>query len=128
MNHFLWNLYTRLRNGQIANKIKILQPRNKLCEQVLNLLWQEGYILGYKISDTNFKMFEIFLKYHEDTPAIKQIKVISKPSKRVYLKSKDLWKINDELQLMIVSTTQGILTGKECKKLNLGGEVFCIIK
>jgi small subunit ribosomal protein S8 len=128
MNHFLWNLYTRLRNGQIANKIKILQPRNKLCEQVLNLLWKEGYILGYRISETNFRMFEIFLKYHEDVPAIKQIKVISKPSKRVYLKSKDLWKINDELQLMVVSTTRGILTGKECKKFNLGGEVFCIIK
>nr|YP_009163720.1 ribosomal protein S8 [Triparma laevis]BAS19174.1 ribosomal protein S8 [Triparma laevis] len=128
MNHFLWNLYTRLRNGQIAKKIQISQPRNKLCEKVLNLLWREGYILNYGVSENNPSMFEVFLKYHEDVPAIKQIKVVSKPSRRIYLKSRDLWKINDELQLIIVSTTRGILTGKECKKFNLGGEVFCIIK
>jgi|SouAtlMetagenome_1021521.scaffolds.fasta_scaffold12747_3 small subunit ribosomal protein S8 len=127
MNHLLWNLYTRIKNGQLAKKIKILQPKTKLCEKFLNILWKEGYITSFNVSKEKPEMFEIILKYNRGEPAIKNIVAISKPSKRIYVKVKDLWKLSTGLHMLIISTTSGLITDQECKKLHLGGELFCII-
>ena len=127
MNHLLWNLYTRIKNGQAAKKTKIYQPRTKLCEKFLNLLWKEGYITNYRVSTKNPRLFEIILKYDKGEPAIKNITAVSKPSKKVYVKVKDLWKLSTGLHMLIISTTNGLLTDRDCKKLHLGGELFCII-
>jgi small subunit ribosomal protein S8 len=106
----------------------VLHPKSKLCSKILNILWEEGYILGYRVSPFNPTMFEIFLKYYKEKPVINKIKAVSKPSLRLYLPLEELWKFNKGLGLVILSTSKGIISYKNGKKLHVGGEVFCIIK
>jgi len=121
-------MLTRLRNGQKSGKIAILHPKTILCSKVLDILLDEGFILGYHVSSINPRMFKIYLKYFNNNPVIKQISAVTKPSKRVFISIKDLWKINNLLGVLVVSTSKGILSDKKCRKLNVGGEVFCVIK
>jgi len=125
MKHHIWNMFASIQNGQLANKAFILQNKTKLCSSVLNILWDEGYILGYKIEE---KCFKIFLRYKNNTPVISSLKSISKPGNRLYYSCKQLWKINSTKGLIIISTNKGLLTLNECKKQKLGGEPLLIIK
>ena len=90
MNHLLWDMLTRIRNGQKAGKNTILQPCTKLCCKVLDIFLDEGFILGYNITSHDSRMLQIHLKYFNNKPVIRQVKAISKPSKRVYLSTKEL--------------------------------------
>ena len=128
MNHILSDMFTRLRNGQKAKKFSILIPQSKLSSQLLDIFYTEGFISGYKISLENSKMFEIVLKYYKKKPVINKIVSISTPSKRIYMSVADLWKLNTGLNLIILSTSKGIISDKACRQLNVGGEVFCIIR
>ena len=127
MNYNILNMFIKLKNSQLVKKNYIFQRKSFFCSKILNILWDEGYILGYKNSDFDPKIFEIFLKYNENKPAIKSIKFISKPSKRIYFSSKQLFKINLNLGLFLISTNKGLLSLQECKKLNLGGEPLVFI-
>lgn len=127
MNFHIWNMFAALKNGQLVKKSSIFQKKKKFCSQLLNVLWDEGYILGYRTSNNDSTMFEIFLKYDQNLPSINSIKFISKPSKRVYLSSKQLWKFDSSIGLVIVSTNKGVFSIETCKKLNLGGEPFVLI-
>lgn len=124
MNYYLWNMYANLKNGQLSKKPFIFQKKTSICSKILNILWDEGYILGYKIYHNNPTCFIIFLKYYKFNPCINKINAISKPSRRVYLSIKDIWKIENELGLYILSTNKGILSLKNCKRLNVGGELL----
>ena len=128
MNHLLSDMFTRLRNGQKAKKFSILIPQSKLSSQLLDIFYTEGFISGYKISPENPKMFEIVLKYYKKKPVINKIVYISTPSKRIYMSVADLWKLNTGLNLIILSTSKGVISDKACRQLNVGGEVFCIIR
>lgn len=127
MNNSLWNMLANIKNGQKANKAYIIYPRKKNSALILNILWEEGFILGYAISKKNSNMFEIFLKYKQGIPVIKYLKSITKPSGRIYCSSKQLWKINSNLGLFILSTNKGILSINTCKNLNIGGELLLVI-
>ena len=111
----------------ISKKIVCFTKKKKICAELLNVLWDEGYILGYKTYNLNPNLFEIFLKYNSNLPCITSIKFISKPGKRVYLSSKQLWKIDSSICLILISTSRGVFSIKQCKKLNLGGEPFVLI-
>jgi len=124
MNHLLWDMLTRLRNGQKARKFSILHPKSKLCNQLLEVFHKEGFISGYRISSSNSNMFEIFLKYYKHKPVMNKITALSKPSRRVYISVQNLWKLNTGLSLLILSTSKGILSDKDSRRLNVGGEVF----
>ena len=126
MKNYFWNIITSIQNGLIANKVFIQVPNKKTIEMLLNVLWSEGFILGYIKIDS--KYLKIFLKYKKGKPAINSIKLISKPSTRIYYSAKQLWKFNFNQGLLIVSTTKGFLSINECKKLKLGGEPILIIK
>jgi len=128
MNHLLWDMLTRLRNGYKARKLSILHPKSKLCSQLLDIFYKEGYISGYRISEVNSDTFEIFLKYYKEKPVMNKIIGISKPSRRIYISVQNLWKLNTGLSLLILSTSKGILSDKDSRCLGVGGEVFCIIK
>ncbi len=119
-------MFTAIRNGQIAKKNVIYQRNVKNCENFLKVLWNEGFIIGYEYSKDN-KQIKIVLKYLNNKPAINSIKLITKPSKRVYYSLKQLWKINPSSGLIILSTTKGILSLENCKKLGVGGEAFIIV-
>ena len=115
-------MLSNIKNGQIARHSFILQQRKKICEALLKILWDEGFILGYKIDFNNEKKLKIFLKYRNGQPVINSIKPISKPSRRIYYSSTQLWKIDSTKQLVVISTNQGLKSLIDCKKLNIGGE------
>lgn len=128
MKYYLWNMLANIKNAQKAKKSIILQKKKKNIASILNILWDEGFILGYKISCENSQMFKIFIRYNSNNPIIKNLQTITKPSRRIYCSVKQIWKINSNLGLFILSTNKGILSLDKCKKQNLGGELFLIIK
>lgn len=119
----LSNLFSAIKNGFLAKKTKIIQPNSKKSTNVLNILINEGFIKTYKINSKN--QIEIYLKYKNNNSVIKDIKRISKPGKRLHIKNKDLY--IKKQGFYILSTSLGIVTDLEAKKLNIGGELICKI-
>jgi small subunit ribosomal protein S8 len=128
MKNYLWNMFASLKNGQLAKRNFIYQTRKKICESFLTILWDEGLILGYTVDSNDSNLLKIFLKYKYGKPVINTIKVISKPSKRVYWSINQIWKINSSKNFIIFSTNKGLKSILDCKKLKLGGEPFISIK
>lgn len=121
-------MFTSIKNGQIARKSMVKSPRKNTCESFLKLLWDEGFISGYRISSQNQQSIEIFLKYSKmGKPTINSFKFISKPSQRVYYSSNLIWKLDSSKTFIIFSTNRGLRSIKDCKKKNLGGEPYVII-
>ena len=127
MKNYLWNMFANIKNGQLAKKGFIYQTRKKICEEFLKILWKEGFILGYTIDLNDSTKLKIFLKYKNKKPVINNLKLISKPSKRIYLSTYQIWKIDSNKNLIIFSTNQGLKSLIDCKKLKIGGEPFIII-
>lgn len=128
MSKHICNMISTINNGQLAKKSFVLQSKKKACESILNVLWDEGFILGYKISKNNFNTIKIFLKYKNGTPAICLLKILSKPSLRVYYSVKQLWKLDSSKGFIIMSTNKGFMTSNACKKQILGGEPLILVK
>ena len=118
-------MFASIKNGQLARKAYILQTRKKICESFLNILWNEGFILGYKINDSN--KLKIYLKYKNNEPSIHQIKSISKPGQRIYYSAKQVWKMNSTKTLLVFSTNLGLQSLLNCKKKKIGGEPIAFI-
>jgi len=127
MKNYLWNMFANIKNGQLTKRSFIYQTRKKICESFLKILWQEGFILGYKIDSKDPNLLKIFLKYYNDRPAINSLKVISKPSRRIYFSSKQIWKIDSSKSFIIFSTSKGLKTLLDCKKLKIGGEPVIVV-
>lgn len=128
MKNYLWNMFTNIKNGQMAKKSVIVSPRKNICESFLKILWNEGFISGYQISSQNNKNLEIFLKYTKNgKPVINSLKFLSKPSQRVYYSSKQIWKLDSSKTFVILSTNCGLRSINECKKSKIGGEPLIII-
>ena len=126
MKNYLWNMFATINNGQLAKKAFVLQTRKKICEAFLKILWNEGFILGYKILKNSNKI-KIFLKYNNSRPTINSMKLISKPGRRIYYSTKQIWKIDSSKNFIIFSTNQGLKSIVECKRLKIGGEPFLVI-
>lgn len=121
-------MISNIKNGQLAKKKIICQTRKKLCENTLKLLWDEGFISGYRISNKQENTLEIFLKYLENgKPVINRIEPLSKPSKRLYYTSKQIWKLTSSKGFIILSTNKGLKSMQDCKKLKIGGEPLIIL-
>jgi len=127
MKNYLWNMFASIKNGQIANKKEILHTRKKVGESILKVLWSEGFISGYEICTKNQNKIKIFLKYSNGKPAINSIKVLSRPSLRIKYSIKQIWKINLNKSLIIISSDKGLKSSIDCKKLKTGGEPIIII-
>jgi small subunit ribosomal protein S8 len=128
MKNYIWNMFANIKNGQTVKKSIIIQTRKNICKHSLKLLWDEGFISGYKISLENNKKLEIFLKYNKTgKPTINSIKTISKPGKRIYYSAKQIWKMDSSKLFIIFSTNKGLKSITQCKKFKLGGEPFLII-
>jgi len=120
-------MFANVKKGQLAKRNFILNERKKICESFLRILWNEGFILGYKIDSNNSNKLKIFLKYKNGKPVISSIKLISKPSLRVYYSIKQIWKIDSSKSFVIFSTNKGLKSIVECKKLKIGGEPYIVI-
>ena len=117
---------TRIRNGLMRGKVHVDAPYSKLKHQLVNVLVSEGYLKGCEKTDNEGKpMIKIALKYHNEKPAIKNISRVSKPSLRKYSASSDLKQVKNGLGSFIISTNQGLMTDKDAKSKNIGGEILC---
>lgn len=127
LNDPLGDMLTRIRNGLHARKSVIDCPASKLRANVLEVLKREGYIRSYERVEEKpgVSKLSIELKYADGEPAIKELRRISKPGRRVYSKISDLPKIYNGLGISILSTPQGVLSDGEARKANVGGEVLC---
>lgn len=117
---------TRLRNGLMAGHDSVVIPASKMKERISAVLKQEGYIHGYKVVEHESRSYLLVnLKYVKNgEPVIHGLKRISSPGLRIYVGSKEIPEVNGGLGIAILTTPKGLLTGKDAKKLNLGGEVL----
>ena len=121
---------TRIRNAVMANHRVVEIPASNIKKDITKILFEKGYILNYKFEDDKKPgNIKIALKYHPVTkqPAINELTRISKPGLRKYTGSKELPRVLNGLGIAILSTSQGVMTDKEARKLNIGGEVICHI-
>lgn len=127
MNDPLSDLLTRIRNGQSARLSEVKSPASKLRSNVLEVLKREGYIRDYSVKrqDNGVAELNVELKYSEGQPVIKEITRVSKPGRRVYTQVKDVPRVYNGLGISILSTPRGVLSDKEAREANVGGEILC---
>jgi small subunit ribosomal protein S8 len=121
---------TRIRNAQMANHRIVEIPASNLKKRMTEILYNQGYILKYKFEeDTKQGLIKIALKYDENTkqPAIRTLERISRPGLRQYAKPAEIKRVINGLGIAILSTSKGVLTDKQAKAANVGGEVLCYI-
>ena len=122
---------TRIRNAVMANHRVVEIPASNLKKEITKILHNKGYILNYKfeVPENGFETIKIALKYHPvtKTPAIKALKRISKPGLRKYVGSSEIPRVLNGLGIAILSASKGVLTDKEARVENVGGEVLCYI-
>jgi small subunit ribosomal protein S8 len=122
---------TRLRNALKANHRIVEVPASNIKKEITKILFDKGYILNYKFEETENHQgnIKIALKYNPVTklPAIKKLERISKPGLRKYRGADDIPRVLNGLGMAIVSTSQGMMTDKEARKNNIGGEVLCLV-
>ena len=121
---------TRLRNAQMANHRIVEIPASNLKKRITEILYDKGYILKYKFEDDSKQgVIKIALKYDPQSkePAIKSLERISRPGLRTYAKPGDFKRVKNGLGVAIISTSKGVMTDKEAKSQNVGGEVLCYV-
>lgn len=121
------DMLTRIRNAAKARFNSVDIPGSRLNTKLAKALLEEGFIRNYKfIQDSKQGILRIYLKYGEgQANAIVGLKRISKPSRRVYVKAKELKPVLNGLGISIISTSKGIMSDKQARKENLGGEIIC---
>ncbi|WP_242118074.1 30S ribosomal protein S8 [Aestuariivivens sediminicola] len=121
---------TRIRNAVRANHRVVEIPASNLKKDITKILFEQGYILSYKFDDSTVQgSIKIALKYNKETkePVIKKLQRVSKPGLRKYAGANELPRILNGLGVAIVSTSHGVMTGKQAKRENVGGEVLCYV-
>ncbi|MDD3413354.1 MAG: 30S ribosomal protein S8 [Lachnospiraceae bacterium] len=124
------DMLTRIRNANTAKHDTVDIPSSKMKIAIADILFNEGYIKKYEIiEDGNFKTIRVTLKYGEDKnqKIISGIKRISKPGLRVYAGKEELPKVLGGLGIAILSTNSGVITDKQARKLQIGGEVLAFV-
>ena len=123
------DMLTRIRNANQMRYQEVLVPSSKTKLEIARILKEEGFIEDYKVSKDNVQgPIELTLKYGQNKErVITGLKRISKPGLRVYAKASEVPKVLNGLGIAVISTSQGVMTDKEARKQNLGGEVLCYI-
>lgn len=127
MTDSIADMLARIRNGYLARKRKIVLPYSKIKEEIAKIMVKEGYLekLEKRKTRDERRSLELTLKYEGKKPAITEIKRVSKPGVRIYQKVKQFKSVNYGLGIQIISTPVGVMTDKQARKKNLGGEVIC---
>jgi small subunit ribosomal protein S8 len=122
------DMLTRIRNAQMAEKVSVVMPASKLKVAIAEVLKGEGYIGDFVVRDADGKKaLNVELKYYAGRPVIERIERVSKPGLRVYRGKDDLPRVLNGLGVAIVSTPKGVMTDKQARAANVGGEVLCIV-
>ena len=124
----LSDMLTRIRNAQRAAHPEVRLPSSKEKLAIATLLQTEGYLAKVDVAGDGFKKELVLgLKYEQKKPVITGLQRVSRPSCRVYVKAKDIPRVRGGLGVAVLSTSAGVVTGKEAKRRNLGGEIICCI-
>ncbi len=121
---------TRLRNAIKANHRIVEIPASNIKKEITRVLFEKGYILNYKFEEEGPQgVIKVALKYHPLTklPAIRDLKRVSKPGLRKYVHTGNVPKVINGLGIAILTTSQGVMTDKEARSMNIGGEVLCYV-
>ncbi len=121
------DMLTRIRNANLAMKETVKMPSSKVKEEVAKLLAAEGYVDGFEVVPGDpGKDLIVSLRYTEDRQRVLQgVRRVSKPGRRLYSSASDLPRVQGGLGVTIVSTSQGLLVDRECRRRKLGGEMIC---
>ena len=122
------DMLTRIRNGQLAGKTSVEMPSSKLKIMILKVLHSEGYINDFEIKESDNKYFlMIHLKYHNGQKVIDVIQRKSRPGMRVYKAHNAIPDVMNGLGISIISTSKGVMTGRNARAHGIGGELLCIV-
>ncbi len=123
------DMLTRIRNASSARHRELTLPSSRVKREIARILAEEGFIESYGTAQDGIQeLLNVRLKYVEGrTPVVSGIKRISKPGLRVYARKTEIPRVLGGLGLAILSTSHGIMTGHQARKLNLGGEVLCYV-
>ena len=123
------DMLTRIRNANIVGQKAVDIPASKMKKSIAGILTEEGYIRGYDVIDDDKQgMIRVHMKYgNEKEKVISGIKKISKPGLKVYAKADEVPRVLGGLGIAIISTSNGVISDKEARKLGVGGEVICYI-
>ncbi len=123
------DMLTRIRNAGKVMHPEVSLPSSRLKNAIVDVLKKEGYIADYTIEDdgNNKKRLKINLKYKNNTHVIEGLKRISLPSLRVYVSAKEIPRVLGGLGIVIMTTPNGVMNGKQAEKESLGGEVLCYV-
>ncbi len=121
------DLLTRIRNANILLNTKVALPSSNMKEAIIRVLQREGFIKGHRVFTTRGKkrILQIYLKYSDGgEKIITHLERVSKPSRRTYVRKDEIPRVLNGLGVCILSTSQGILTGEEARKMGVGGEIL----
>lgn len=123
------DMLTRIRNASAVKKAEVILPYSKIKEAISKILREEGYIDGLEVIPASegiqYQQIKLNLKYDDKTPAIKELKRISKPGRRVYKSKDELPVVLNDYGIAIVSTSRGLMTNRQARKEGVGGEIIC---
>lgn len=118
------DMFTRIRNGQLAQKVTVVMPSSKQRISIAKVLKEEGYIADFSVSGDVKPVIEVALKYFEGKKVIESIERVSRPGLRIYKKKDELPKVMGGLGIAIVSTSKGVMTDRAARKAGMGGEII----
>lgn len=123
------DVLTKVRNASRAKHSSVEIRPSKLAQRMLQVMQEEGYIRAYKSVGTDpiTRTVRVYLKYAGGHPAIKYVKRVSKPGQRVYRKADTMPRVLNGLGTVIVSTSTGVMTGREAYQKRIGGEILCYV-
>ncbi len=120
------DMIARIKNASVRNYKQVQIPSSKFKTKIADVLKNEGYIIDYKIENTDGKdSLSINLKYNSGNPVINSIQRVSKPGRRIFSSAESLPKVSNGLGIAIISTPKGVMTDQDARKNQVGGEIIC---
>lgn len=123
------DMLTRIRNGLAARHAKVDIPGSKVKIELARILKEEGYVANYRVANDDKKqVLKVYLKYRPDRrPVITRLSRVSKPSRRVYVDSRSVPQVIGGMGVCVMTTSKGVMTGKQAREKGVGGEVLCTV-
>ena len=123
------DMLTRIRNAQAVGHVNVVIPASKLKVAVAQVLKDQGYVASFSVGDGEgtAKSMNVELKYYHNKPVISGLRRISKPSCRIYVKATEIPRVRGGMGVAVISTPDGVISGKEARRRNVGGEVLCYV-
>ena len=122
------DMLTRIRNACTAGHRRVDMPVSKLKTELARLLQDNHFIADYKVLDDGAHgVLRLYLKYHNEAPVIRELKRVSTPGLRRYVKSREIPRVKNGLGMAIVSTSRGLMSDREARTQNLGGELVAVV-